>query len=122
MNARRCSGRDVRFIARPPAQIRTCGFPAYGLYGTFFVKGASRHFCGALLLHSLQFDFRIELECAHHRRPAPALALRPSINGKTYVNLNDKSRPPIDSRFPGPEPGKFCIVLLNTQCEGVPMK
>src|SRR5499427_10870795 len=30
MNSRRCSGRDVRFIARPPAQIRTCGFPAYG--------------------------------------------------------------------------------------------
>src|SRR5436853_7339026 len=24
------SGRDVRFIARPPAQNRTCGFPAYG--------------------------------------------------------------------------------------------
>src|SRR6516164_11093346 len=29
---------------------RTCSFPAYGLYGTFFVKGASRHFCRALLL------------------------------------------------------------------------
>lgn len=25
-----CSGRDVRFIARPPAQSRTGGFPAYG--------------------------------------------------------------------------------------------
>src|SRR4051812_42731910 len=24
------SGRDVHFMARPPAQIRTCGFPAYG--------------------------------------------------------------------------------------------
>jgi len=33
-------------------QNRTCGFPAYGLYGSFFVKGASRHFCRALLLHS----------------------------------------------------------------------
>src|SRR5438874_10895316 len=32
--------------------VRTCGFPAYGLYGAFFVKGASRHFCRALLLHS----------------------------------------------------------------------
>src|SRR4029077_18911146 len=32
-------------------QNRTCGFPAYGLYGSFFVKGASRHFCRALLLH-----------------------------------------------------------------------
>src|SRR5438552_2326877 len=46
-----CSGRDAIFIA-PPAQNRTGGFPAYGLYGSFFVKGASRHFCRALLLHS----------------------------------------------------------------------
>src|SRR6266576_6210604 len=29
MNSRRCSGRDAIFIA-PPAQNRTCGFPAYG--------------------------------------------------------------------------------------------
>jgi hypothetical protein len=29
MNARLCSGRDAIFIA-PPAQNRTCGFPAYG--------------------------------------------------------------------------------------------
>src|SRR5437899_6755967 len=46
-----CRGRDERFRP-PPAQIRTCGIPAYGLYGSFFVKGASRHFCRALLLHS----------------------------------------------------------------------
>src|SRR6266700_4296387 len=45
------SGRDAIFIA-PPAQNRTGGFPAYGLYGSFFVKGASRHFCRALFLHS----------------------------------------------------------------------
>jgi hypothetical protein len=38
--SRLCSGRDAIFIA-PPAQNRTGGFPAYGLYGTFFVKGAS---------------------------------------------------------------------------------
>ena len=42
-------GRDASYLA-PPAQNRTCSFPAYGLYGTFFVKGASRHFCRALLL------------------------------------------------------------------------
>ena len=30
MNSRRCSGRDVRFNRAPPAQNRTCGFPAYG--------------------------------------------------------------------------------------------
>ena len=46
-------GRDPSYLA-PPAQIRTCGFPAYGLYGAFFVKGASRYFCRALLLHSLK--------------------------------------------------------------------
>src|ERR1700726_2331414 len=28
-----------------PAQIRTSPIRAYGLYGAFFVKGASRHFC-----------------------------------------------------------------------------
>jgi hypothetical protein len=30
MNLRLRSGRDVRFIARPPHRNRTCGFPAYG--------------------------------------------------------------------------------------------
>src|SRR6266700_7188344 len=39
--------------ARPVAfQPRTLRSPASGLYGSFFVKGASRHFCRALLLHS----------------------------------------------------------------------
>src|SRR5947207_8508818 len=33
-------------------QNRTGPIRAYGLYGAFFVKGASRHFCRALLLHS----------------------------------------------------------------------
>ena len=37
-------GRDTSYLV-PPAQIRTCGFPASGLYGALFVKGASRHFC-----------------------------------------------------------------------------
>jgi hypothetical protein len=32
------SGRDASCLA-PPAQIRTCGFPAYGLYGASFVNG-----------------------------------------------------------------------------------
>ena len=36
-NARRFSGRDASCLA-PPAQIRTCGFPAYGLYGAISVK------------------------------------------------------------------------------------
>src|SRR5262245_8466054 len=50
----------------------------------------------------LQFDVLIELEYARRRRPAPALALRPSITGKTYVNLNDRSRPRT-IRPPAPE-------------------
>src|SRR4029453_2316773 len=39
-------------VSHAPAQNRTGGFPAYGLYGSFFVKDASCHFCRALLLHS----------------------------------------------------------------------
>src|SRR6266699_3770533 len=46
------SGRDARFIARPPPRTVRAAFPHTALYGSFFVKGASRHFCRALLLHS----------------------------------------------------------------------
>jgi len=45
-------------------QIRTCGFPAYGLYGAFFVKRYQRHFCRALSFHSFV-------------RPAPRAFFRP---------------------------------------------
>jgi hypothetical protein len=45
-------------------QNRTCGFPAYGLYGAFFVKRTSHHFFRALLLHSFV-------------RPAPRAFFRP---------------------------------------------
>ena len=51
-------------------QTRTCGLPAYGLYGAFLVKGASRHFlscCCFILL----FDPRREhssIPTAHCRR------------------------------------------------------
>ena len=64
-----CRGRDAHFSA-PPAQIRTCGFPAYGLYGAFFVKGASRHFCPRCY-SILLFDPRREhssIPTAHCRR------------------------------------------------------
>ena len=53
-----------------PAQNRTCGFPAYGLYGAFFVKGASRHFCPRCY-SILLFDPRREhssIPTAHCRR------------------------------------------------------
>src|SRR5258705_8554038 len=52
-------GRDASYLA-PPAQIRTSPIRAYGLYGAFFVKGASRHF-GRPLHSILLFDPRREL-------------------------------------------------------------
>src|SRR6476661_4377829 len=36
-------GRNASYLT-PPAQIRTCGFSIYGLYGVFLVKGAAPHF------------------------------------------------------------------------------
>jgi hypothetical protein len=59
----KCRGRDASYLA-PPAQIRTCSFPAYGLYGAFFVKRHQRHFCRALSFHSFV-------------RPAPRAFFRP---------------------------------------------
>jgi hypothetical protein len=50
----------------------------YGLYGTFFVKGASRHLCRALLLHSL-FDPRREhcsVPTAYYRRPSRTVTVK----------------------------------------------
>src|SRR5271169_6112474 len=52
-------GRLQRACKAQPAQIRTCGFPAYGLYGAFFVKETSRHF-GRPLHSILLFDPRRE--------------------------------------------------------------
>src|SRR5258707_15705327 len=45
-------------------QNRTCGFPAYGLYGSFFVKGASRHFLSCFV-------------ASFFVRPAPRAFFRP---------------------------------------------
>src|SRR5260370_1779104 len=56
-------GRDASYLA-PPAQIRTSPIRAYGLYGAFFVKEASRHFCRPLSFHSFV-------------RPAPQAFFRP---------------------------------------------
>src|SRR3984893_8337369 len=50
-------GREGFWPPLPPN--RTGGFPAYGLYGAFFVKGASRHF-GRPLHSILLFDPRRE--------------------------------------------------------------
>ena len=58
LSAKSVRGRDASYLA-PPAQIRTSGFPAYGLYGAFFVK---RHYAISVVLgHSiLLFDPRRE--------------------------------------------------------------
>ena len=56
-------GRDASYLA-PPAQIRTSPIRAYGLYGAFVVKEASRHFCRPLSFHSFV-------------RPAPQAFFRP---------------------------------------------
>jgi hypothetical protein len=55
-------GRDASYLA-PPAQIRTGPIRAYGLYGAFFVKEASR-LCRPLSFHSFV-------------RPAPQAFFRP---------------------------------------------
>ena len=67
-------------------QNRTCGFPAYGLYGAFFVKGASRHFCRPLSFHSFV-------------RPAPRAFFRldcifPSPSRAAAVKDGASSGPP----------------------------
>jgi hypothetical protein len=67
-------------------QNRTCGFPAYGLYGAFFVKGASRHFCRPLSFHSFV-------------RPAPRAFFRldcifPSPSRAAAVKDGASSAPP----------------------------
>src|SRR5258707_14539084 len=59
-------------------QNRTCGFPAYGLYGSFFVKGASRHFCRALFLHSFVQYTPCAFFHPHPTLPSPSLAAAPN--------------------------------------------
>src|SRR5258708_22497380 len=49
-----------RSVSHPRSSNRTCPIKASGLYGAFFVKGASRHF-GRPLHSILLFDPRREL-------------------------------------------------------------
>ena len=54
-------------------QNRTCGFPAYGLYGAFLVKGASRHFlscCCFILLFDPRREHSSVPTAYYHRRRA----------------------------------------------------
>src|SRR6266508_4365933 len=48
----RSGGQGRRFFSAAEGLSLTDASTAAGLYGAFFVKGASRHFCRALLLHS----------------------------------------------------------------------
>src|ERR1700687_4841360 len=70
----------------PPAQIRTGPIRAYGLYGAFFVKGASRHF-GRPLHSILLFDPRRE----HSSVPT---AIFPSPSRAAAVKDGASSAPP----------------------------
>src|ERR1700681_2310564 len=70
-------GRLQRACKAQPAQIRTGPIRAYGLYGAFIVKGASRHF-GRPLHSILLFDPRREHSSVptayfHRRRGAAAV-------------------------------------------------
>src|SRR5258708_11229024 len=78
-------GRDASYLA-PPAQIRTGPIRAYGLYGAFFVKGASRHF-GRPLHSILLFDPRRE----HSSVPT---AILPSPSRAAAVKDGASSAPP----------------------------
>ena len=69
---RRLRGRDASYLA-PPAQIRTCGFPAYGLYGAFAVKGTSHRFlscCCFILLFDPRREHSSVPTAYYHRRRA----------------------------------------------------
>jgi hypothetical protein len=62
---------------RPPHRTVRAQF-GHTVYGAFFVKGASRHFCRALLLHSL-FDPRREhcsVRTAYYRRPSRTVTVK----------------------------------------------
>jgi hypothetical protein len=76
----------TRVTSRPPAQIRTGPIRAYGLYGAFFVKGASRHFASSFAFHSL-FDPRRE----HSSVPT---AIFPSPSRAAAVKDGASSAPP----------------------------
>src|ERR1700688_1610354 len=87
-------GRDASYLA-PPAQIRTGPIRAYGLYGAFFVKGASRHF-GRPLHSILLFDRRRErppVPTAYsHRRRAQRPSRPPLLRRRRRLVLDGRER------------------------------
>jgi hypothetical protein len=112
-----CSGRDVRFIARPPAQIRTCGFPAYGLYGAFAVKVTSRRsrrFCRAGCF-ILLFDPRREHSSVptvyYHRRRAQRRSRTALLERRRRLVLDHREhggRLPVIGWFGTRDPREAC--------------
>src|ERR1019366_8992006 len=85
-------GRDASYLA-PPAQIRTGPIRAYGLYGAFFVKVASRHF-GRPLHFILFFDPR----CEHSSVPTAYFHRRRAQRRSRTALLQRRRRLVLDGR------------------------
>src|ERR1700687_5876887 len=87
-------GRDASYLA-PPAQSRTGPIRAYGLYGAFFVKGASRHF-GRPLHSILLFDPRREHSSVptayFHRRRAQRQSRTALLQRRRRLVLDRRER------------------------------
>ena len=93
----------TRFAGRelpraPPAQSRTSGLPAYGLYGAYFVKGGAHRFSPRLVLFILLFDPRRE----HSSAPT---AKSHSRRAQGLSRLAASSRPPEGPGLDWPEHG-----------------
>ena len=92
-------GRLQRACKAQPAQIRTGPIRAYGLYGAFFVKGASRHF-GRPLHSILLFDPRRE----HSSVPTAYFHRRRAQRQSRTALLQRRRRLVLDGREHGGRP------------------
>ena len=104
-----CSGRDADFIARPPAQNRTCSFPAYGLYGTFFVKRYH-------LFLPLLFQFFCSTRAAEHSSAPTAYFHRRRAQRRSRTALLQRRRRLVlDGREHG---GRLLAIVAARESEG----
>src|SRR5206468_2393240 len=72
-----CSTRAARILPSRPhiaVAVARSGGQGRRLYGSFFVKGASRHFCRALLLHSFVRPAPRAFSPPFRSLPSPSLA------------------------------------------------
>jgi hypothetical protein len=109
----RLRGRDASYLA-PPAQIRTCGFPAYGLYGAFAVKGTSRCFLSCCCF-ILSFDPRREHSSVptayYHRRRAQRRSRTALLERRRRLVLDHREhggRMPVSGWFGTRDPREAC--------------